>query len=77
MMDFLRWAALIVGGGLIFSGFRAIRRRQARVPELRQGMRAVCLGWFWVGLGTLFVLSVPFDNSVLRTLFRLFLQAAN
>jgi hypothetical protein len=40
-------------------------------------MRAVCLGWLWVGLGTLFVLSVPFDNSVLRTLFRLFLQAAN
>jgi hypothetical protein len=76
-MGFLDWAALIVGFGLIVSGVRAIRRRQARVPEEYKGERAVRLGWLWIGLGTLFVLAVIFNIAFLKTLFRLFLEAGN
>lgn len=76
-MSFLEWAALIVGAGLVFSGVRAIRRREAKVPEVYQGRSAVLLGWLWIVLGTLFILSVMFDLTALKTLFRLFLEAAN
>ena len=76
-MGFFDWAALIVGAGLIASGVRAIRRRQARVPEEYKGDSAVRLGWLWIGLGALFVLAVIFDIAFLKTLFRLFLEAAN
>jgi len=76
-MGFFDWAALIIGAGLVVSGVRAIRRCQANVPEQYEGARAVRLGWLWVGLGTLFMLAVIFDIGLLKTLFRLFLEAAN
>ena len=76
-MGFIDWAALIVGAGLIVSGVRAIRRRQARVPEEYKGESAVRLGWLWIGLGALFVLAVIFDIAFLKTFFRLFLEAGN
>ncbi|MBS1117238.1 MAG: hypothetical protein H6Q87_1622 [candidate division NC10 bacterium] len=76
-MDFLDWAALILGAGLIASGVRAVRRRRASVPELWEGAIAVRLGWLWIGLGVLFVLAVIFDIHPLKTVFRLFLEAAN
>jgi hypothetical protein len=76
-MGFIDWAALIVGAGLIASGVRAIRRRQARVPEEYTGESAVRLGWLWIGLGALFVLAVIFDIAFLKTFFRLFLEAGN
>jgi hypothetical protein len=76
-MDFLDWAALIVGAALIASGVRAIRRRQANVPEQYEGARAVRLGWLWIVMGAMFVLAVIFDIGFLKTLFRLFLEAAN
>jgi len=76
-MGFFDWAALIVGAGLIASGVRAIRRRQARVPEEYKGDSAVRLGWLWIGLGALFVLAVIFDIAFLKTLFRLFLESTN
>jgi hypothetical protein len=76
-MNFLDWGALIVGVGLIISGVRAIYRRQTNVPELYEGNRAVSLGWLWIGLGALFILSVIFDIGPLKTLFHLFLKAAN
>jgi hypothetical protein len=76
-MNFLDWAALVIGAGLIFSGVRAIYRRQANVPEKYEGGRAVSLGWLWIGLGVLFVLSVVFNIGFLKTLFQLFLGAAN
>ena len=76
-MGFIDWAALIVGAGLIVSGVRAIRRRQARVPEEYTGESAVRLGWLWIGLGALFVLAVIFDIAFLKTFFRLFLEAGN
>jgi len=76
-MGFIDWAALIVGAGLIASGVRAIRRRQARVPEEYKGESAVRLGWLWIGLGALFVLAVIFDIAFLKTFFRLFLEAGN
>jgi hypothetical protein len=76
-MGFMDWAALILGAGLIASGTRAVRRRQASVPEEWEGKRAVRLGWLWIGLGLLFVLAVIFDIHLLKTVFRLFLEAAN
>jgi len=76
-MGFLDWAALILGAMLIFSGIRAIRRRQANVPELWEGDSAVRLGWLWIVLGVLFVLAVVFDIGFLKAFFRLFLEAAN
>jgi hypothetical protein len=77
VMGFIDWAALIVGGALIASGVRAIRRRQASVPERYEGESAVRLGWLWIGLGALFVLAVLFDSTLLKRLFHLFLEAAN
>jgi len=76
-MGFMDWTALILGAALIASGVCAIRRRQATVPELYVGESAVCLGWLWIGLGALFLLAVIFDIAFLKTLFRLFLEAAN
>jgi hypothetical protein len=77
IMGILEWAALIVGGGLIVSGVRAIRRRQADVPEPILGKNAVRLGWLWVGLGVVFMLAGLFDIPPLMTFFRMFLEAAN
>jgi hypothetical protein len=76
-MGFFEWAALIMGTVLICSGVRAIRRRQADVPGQHEGRSAVRLGWLWVGLGASFVLSAIFDIAPLKTLFHLFLEAAN
>ncbi len=67
----------MVGAGLTYSGIRAIRLREAHVPELRAGESAVRLGWLWIVLGMLFILSVIFDIAPLKTLFRMFLEAAN
>jgi hypothetical protein len=73
-MNFFDWGALIIGTGLIWSGVRAIRRREANVPEQYKGESAVRLGWLWIGLGTLFLISVIFDIALLKALFRLFLE---
>lgn len=77
LMGFLGWAALIFGAGVIVSGVRAIRRRQANVPDPREGASAVRLGRLWIGLGVLFLRAVVFDIHPLKTAFRLFLEAAN
>ena len=76
-MGFFEWAALIIGPGLIFSGVRAISKRQANTPEPWEGESAVRLGWLWIGMGSLFILSAVFDIPLLKGLFRLFLEAAN
>ncbi len=76
-MGFLDWAALILGAGLIASGARAIRRRRASAPEQWEGKSAVRLGWLWIALGFLFVLAAMFDIHRLKTVFRLFHEAAN
>jgi len=76
-MTFLDWSALIIGAGLMASGIFAIYRREANVPEKYEGKRAVSLGWLWIGLGVLFMLSAVLDIGFLKTLFRLFLEAAN
>ena len=76
-MGFLDWAALIIGAGLVVSGMLAIRRRQANVPERYEGVKAVGLGWLWIGLGALFIVAVLGDIALLKTFFRLFLEAAN
>ena len=76
-MGFLDWAALIIGAGLVVSGMLAIRRREANVPERYEGVKAVGLGWLWIGLGTLFIIAVLFDIALLKAFFKLFLEAAN
>ena len=74
-MDFFRWAALALGAMLLFSGVRAIRKRDANVVENIKGQKAVWLGWLWIAMGVLFLLFAAFDNPVLRMLFRTFLEA--
>jgi hypothetical protein len=76
-MGLLDWAAMIIGIVLIVSGVRAIRKRQVKVPEQYEGKRAVRIGWLWIGLGGLFLLAVIFDIKLLKTFFRLFLEATN
>ena len=76
-MTFLDWGALVVGGGLMTSGVRAIRRGEAYVPERHEGASAVRLGWLWLGLGGLFVAGVLLDLGPVKALFLLFLEAAN
>jgi len=76
-MELLDGLSLLIGSGLIASGVRAIVRQEAHVPEPWTGARAVRLGWLWIGLGVAFVLGVLFDIAFLKTLFRLFLEAAN
>ena len=71
------WVALIIGAGLVVSGMLAIRRREANVPERYEGVKAVGLGWLWIGLGALFIVAVLGDIALLKTFFRLFLEAAN
>ncbi|MHB8156984.1 MAG: hypothetical protein ACYDEQ_06270 [Desulfocucumaceae bacterium] len=74
-MDFFRWAALVLGGMLLFSGARAIRKRDANVVENIKGQKAVWLGWLWIAMGFLFLLFSVLDSPALRTLFRTFLEA--
>ncbi len=76
-MHFFDIAALVLGAGLIFSGIRAIRRREARVPQKYEGRSAVRLGWLWIALGGSFIAAVVFDVPLLKAFFRLFLEAPN
>ena len=73
--QFLDGGALLFGAMLIFSGMRAIRRREVEAEGHREGAAAVWLGWLWLVLGVLFVAGVLFDLPVLKALFRLFLEA--
>ncbi len=74
-MDYFRWAAIILGGMLVFSGVRSIRKRDANVVENITGQRAVRLGWLWIALGALFFAFAAFDQPLLRIFFRTFLEA--
>jgi hypothetical protein len=76
-MEVIDWATAMLGALLIFNGVRAIRRRQADVPERYAGNSAVRLGWTWLILGILFACAALFDIEPLKRLFRLFLEAAN
>lgn len=76
-MEFFDGAALIVGAGLVMSGVRAIRRREAHLPERWEGERAVRLGWLWLVMGLLFIAAALLDIPLLKELFRLFLEAEN
>ncbi|QPK63731.1 hypothetical protein IVG45_01770 [Methylomonas sp. LL1] len=40
-MEFIDWAATILGAMLIFAGVRAIRRREAHVPDRCAGGSAI------------------------------------
>lgn len=75
-MVFHDWAALIIGGGLIFSGVRGIRREHVEIPEDVDGAAAVRISWLWLFLGVLFVAGVAFDLAVVKWFFRLFLETA-
>jgi hypothetical protein len=51
----------------VFGGYRAIKKRSTNtdVGEY-EGDSAVNLGWFWIVLGALFVLSIVFDISIIK-----------
>jgi hypothetical protein len=73
--QFLDGMALLLGAGLMFSGVRAIRRREVEAEGHHEGAGAVRLGWLWFVLGALFVAGVLFDVPALQALFRIFLEA--
>ncbi|NVZ10555.1 hypothetical protein HW932_14920 [Allochromatium humboldtianum] len=84
--QFLDGAALLLGAGLMFSGVRAIRRRE--VDQFKwpvtveaeghyEGASAVRLDWLWFVLGALFVAGVLFDVTALKVLFQIFLEASS
>ncbi len=57
-MEFLDWAAAILGAILIVDGIRAIRCREVYVPERYAGDSATRLGCLWLILGIMFVYAV-------------------
>jgi hypothetical protein len=73
----LDWGALIIGLGLFASGVRAMHKRKVNVPETYEGGKASNIGCLWIALGALFVVSVLFDVTFLKALFKMFLEAAN
>lgn len=75
--QFLNGAALVPGAGLMFSGMRAIRRREVDAEGHPEGSSAFRLGWLGFFLGLLLIVGVVFDLDILRMLFRLFLEASN
>ncbi len=74
-LPFLDMAAILLGGGLLVSGIRAIYRRRADAPETYTGSAAVRLGRLWLLMGSLFIAAVVFDSAPLKALFRLFLAS--
>jgi hypothetical protein len=75
MIKFLDWAILIMGLALVFGGYRAIKKRSTNtdVGEY-EGDSAVKLGWFWIVLGALFVLSIVFDIGIIKSAAQFFLD---
>jgi len=75
---FLDWAFLILGSMLVFFGWRTIQKGRARADGREyEGKSAMRLGWLWIILGLLLILAVVFDNSLLKSFGRLFLESAN
>jgi len=75
---FLDWAFLILGSMLVFFGWRTIQKGHARADGREyEGKSAMRLGWLWIILGLLLILAVVFDNSLLKSFGRLFLESAN
>lgn len=60
-LSFLDMAAILLGGGLLVSGIRAIYRRRAEVPKTYMGSAAVHLGGLWLIMGLVFIIAVVFD----------------
>jgi len=70
---FIEWALVILGGLLIFTGWRTIKKRYTST-DLGEfaGERAVRLGWLWIVIGILLILAVVFDIGVLKSFGHLF-----
>ena len=66
-MEFIDWAATILGAMLIFAGVRAIRRREAHVPD-----RCAVARLAMEVLDRLCACAVILDIAPLQSLFRLF-----
>ena len=75
-MKFINWALLLLGSGLVFSGWRTIRKRRT-VAEGREytGRAAVNLGWLWVVIGAVLIIAVVFNVAILKNFGRLFMEA--
>lgn len=70
---FIEWALLILGGLLVFTGWRTIKKRHT-LTDLGEyeGKPAVRLGWLWILIGILLILAVVFNVSILKSFGRLF-----
>lgn len=75
---FIEWVLLILGSGLVFSGWRTTRKRRT-VADGREyeGKAAVRLGWLWIVLGVLLILAVVFNIGLLKSFGKLFMESAS
>jgi len=77
-IKFIEWALLILGAGLVFTGWRTTRKRSTMADGREyKGKAAVRLGWVWIVLGILLILAVVLDIPLLKALGRLFMESAS
>ncbi len=75
-MKLLNILLLVLGAGLIGSGWWTIARRRTRTQYgEHEGRTAVRLGWFWLLLGLLLLLAALTKIPFLKGLGRLFLES--
>jgi len=70
------WIMVVFGVVGIYSGVRAIRKREVNtdVAEFK-GNSATRLGWLWIAMGILFLLAVLFDIQFLKAAIRIFFES--
>jgi len=77
-IKFIEWALLILGAGLVFTGWHTTRKRRTMADGREyKGKAAARLGWLWLILGLLLILAALTDIAFLKTFGRLFLESTS
>lgn len=72
---YLDWFIALLAVILIISGCRAIKKRYAYTDVCEsKGRWAVVLGWFWIVLGVLFIVTVIFDLPSAKKIVTFFVK---
>jgi hypothetical protein len=75
---FIEWVLLMLGMGLVFSGWRTIHKKRTTADGREYaGRSAVHLGWLWIVIGILLILAVIFNISFLKSFGKLFMETAS
>ena len=74
---FLKWAFLILGATLTYSGWRTIITGHTRADGKEyEGKAAQLLGWLWIILGLLLILAAISNIAILQYFGKLFMESA-